>query len=987
MFYAAGVALGYARETAELKSLAGTSASSSHWLYGLMYNGLISDVVCEIIAQDRVDPAGAQLAVLEGARLYLETQWSIHHNFSDLLAKLARLPESRYWFKPKGDYRDILSVEHSVKALAPDILPAINGVEQVASAQVLSALVYHLVTSNKRASSVSAGALEVILMKFDLAKRDLNPWKELGEPPANFFSLSQIKPSSLTGGDIKFYDQFADYDDLGFMRYEAAWLASLKIVGAGLTIDELFDVKQVYMINDTDNDCREVYIKLRSSEWLVVTLYIPFGASAKVDVCKKMPESELNNETLSYKYIHPKIGNGEYWSGERINIPPNHWTFSMGPELDEELKRSLPSGTTVLTVVTRLFKDSLFDTVEIMKKGMYTMSKAKASVPPLPFFGELYIWFVDRHYRPSFEEVTLDVVMTAMLVVPGLGELFDAGASAVVRIMSQGIRNGLTGTALLRYTVYEAGDLAADGVIQTAKAFAVMIIDFHSPVPWRSLNPGPAFEAANFGRATVLKDQDLFFGASVYLPQDTIDIVFKKIDDEFKLVESQLPAGKLEAVHAVYNGSQAEPVASASTSAAAGAFASASTSTDTKLWKVVGNENLKNLYLLEQSGNRYLLTFDGARNQYRLVNPAAPTEAGEYVYHTDRGWRQSPPKSLKGFPYETKPILHFDTRLTKERGNEMRALIRSSRDEGRRVLTSGLETLLTQESDVDKVLDIFMGGHSPEMKKELTTKINASVIALEQLRPSTDVSYDLGDLRDSTAVMGTVAGPNRVPPRDIVTASWSPSVRLTPAKNVGGESVVLMVAYSTGMKVFENHLAESFSEGMALTMVHESFHVHSKCPFDWYAKLEQGGMDVNNLISYAGGHLKEAGADGQLKNLSIDTLLSDHRYDSRVKFTLAYARNPPSVKDSVYRFKTAQDVEKAFENKELVRGILNDTLTNLSPKMASNPDSFALTMYALKNLRSDPIKMKEFIRRYESLFNTDKAEFESLSWPFIQRPV
>ncbi|MDR5816441.1 hypothetical protein QCE62_22885 [Caballeronia sp. LZ033] len=983
--FAAGVAMGWARETAALKTLEGATASSSHWLYGLMYSGLLSDLVWEIAAQSSTHTAAPQLALLQGARLYLETQWSIHHNFSELVAKLARFPESRYWFKAKGDYRDVLSAQNSVKALAGDLLPTNDGVESVASAQVLAALVYHLVTSNKRASSVSAGAMEGIVLRFEQAKRDMNFWQTIGPAPEHFFSLSQIKPSALCVSDTAYYNQFADYEDLGFLKYEAAWITSLKIIEAKMTVEEMYDVKQVYLIYDPFLYLREAYIKLSSSEWMVVRLYVPFGSSGKVEFCEKIPQEQLKTRTLWWKYLPVKVNDGEFWSGETLRLPPHRgdtkWYFGAKRE-----RKQLAPGTTVFSALLTMVCDTLSDTVDVLKEDLYTMSKAKASVPPLPFFEEIYMWLVDRHYRPSFLQLGVDAVMTVLALVPGLEELFDAGAEAAVKIVSQGVRNGLTGAELLRYAVYEAGDAAVDGVIQAGKALGMMILDFHSPVPWRTLRPGPAFKAGNFGRATVLKDQEPFFGASVYLPQDTVDIVFKKIDDEFKLTESQLPAGKLERVHAVYNGSQAEPVASASTSAAAGVSASASTSADTKLWKVVGNENLKNLYLLEQSGNRYLLTFDGARNQYRLVNPAAPTEASEYLYHTDRGWRQSPPKALKGFPYETKPILHFDTRLTKERGNEMRALIRSSRDEGRRVLTSGLETLHSQESDVDKVLDIFMGGHSPELKKELTTRINASVIALEQLRPSTDVSYDLGDLRDSTAVMGTVAGPNRVPPRDIVTTS-SQSVRLTPAKNVGGESVVLMVAYSTGMKIFENHLAESFSEGMALTMVHESFHVHSKCPFDWYAKLEQGGMDVNNLISYAGGHLKEAGADGQLKNLSIDTLLSDHRYDSRVKFTLAYARNPPNVKDSVYRFKTAQDVEKAFENKELVRGILNDTLMNLSPKMASNPDSFALTMYALKNLRSDPIKMKEFIRRYESLFNTDKAEFESLSWPFIQRPV
>ncbi|MDR5782040.1 hypothetical protein QCE63_21815 [Caballeronia sp. LZ065] len=971
--FAAGVAMGVARETAGLKALKGTGGSSSHWLYELMYSGLVADLTWEIIAQASASPEAPQLAALEGARLYIETQWAIHHKFSQFTAKLAALPENKYWFNAKGDYRDILSAQNAGKALATDLFPIKDGVEQVGSAQVLSALVYHLVTSNKRASSVGAGEMDGLFQQFDQAKRDLNPLQAFGAPPENFFSMSQFKPSSLTDSDKEYYDQFADYVDRGFMNYEASWITSQKLIEGKLTVDELFDVKRVYLIKNPLERRREAYIKLSSSEWLVVILHKPVGSSGKVDICEKMPEAALRTKPFNWFLIPTNVvSDGHSWSalrrGRTIGRP--RYEFFVHAKIGQ-----LKAGETVFSALFPLVRDALSDTVEARKKELYTNSFAKSLLSFLPFYGELYMYFVDRNYKPSLWEIGMDVGMTVLLLLPGFNELYKAGTSAIREIFAQGVRNGLSGADLLRYAAFEAGDAAADGALYTAKAVAMMIFDLHCPVSWRMFHPEPGFKARNYGRAMVSKDRDLFFGARAYMPSDTINMVFRKLDDEFKLVEGQLPEGKLVEVHAVYRGSQMEPLASASTSASA--------SSTPKLWKIVGNDRLKNLYLLEQDGNRYLLTFDGARNQYRLVNPANPTEASDYVFHTDRGWRQSPPKGLWGFPYETKPILQFDARLTHDRGNEMRALIRASRDEGRRLLTGGLETLLTPGPEVDKVLDIFMGGHSPEMKKELVTKINASVVALEQLRPSKDVSYDLINAEERTAIMATVTGPNRVPPRDIVMTSGS-SVRLKPANHVGGESVVLMAAYSDGMKVFEDHLADNFSAGMALTMVHESFHVHSKSPLDWYAGLTQGGMHINNLISYAGRHLKEAGADGQLKNLSIDTLVSDSRYDSRVKFTLAYARNPPNIKDSVYRFKTPQDVERAFADKPLVRTILNDTLTNLSPKMASNPDSFAFAIYALKSLRSDPERMQEFFRRYDSLFNTDTAVFEPLSWPFVQ---
>ncbi|MDR5760136.1 hypothetical protein [Caballeronia sp. LZ035] len=970
--FAAGVVMGEARENAELKALAGTGASSSHFLYGLMYSGLVADLSWEIITQSSANPKAPQLAVLEGARLFIETQWSIHHKFSELTAGLARLPKQKYWFTVKGDYRDILSAQDSVKVLAAELLPVKDGVEQVASGQVLAALVYHLVISDKRASSVGAGEMDEILQQFEQAKRNLNPWQAIGAPPRNFFSMSQFKPSSLAESDKAYYDQFVDYEHLGFMNYEAAWITLAKLIQGKLTVNELYDVKQVYLIDDRDNKCRESYIKLSSSEWLLVRIYVPLGSSGEVDVCEKIPEAQLGTRSLSWSYVH-KLEDGHFFYANRLHDNFN-WQFG-NVHFNGILIGHMKERATVFSELFPLVHDSLSDTVAGLKTTLYSDSFAKSLLSNLPFYEELYMWFVDSNYKPSAWKIGMDVGITILMLIPGFGELYEAGAAVATRILAQGVRNGLTGAGLLRYAVFEAGAAATDGVAYTAKALAMMVFDVHSPVSWRMLHPGPGFKAANFGRAMVSKDRDPFFGARVYMPADTIDIAFKKISDEFKLLEGQIPEGSLIPVHAVYNGSQEMSAAEASTSAEA--------STAAKLWKIVGNDRFRNYYLLEQKGNRYLLTFDGARNQYRLMMPGAPTEPGDYVYHTSRGWRQSPPKALKGFPSDNKLILNSGGKLSEARGIEMRAVIRAGRNDGGKVLKDGLNALQTNTPEVDKLLDIFIGGHSPAMKEVLATKANASVIALEQLRPSIDVAYDLKHEKVENAIMGTVSGPRGAPPRDIKMTAGPSSVRLTQAQHFGGDSTILMTAYSSGMNTFENYLAGNFSDGMALTMVHESFHVHSGCPFDWYAKLEHGGMNVNNLIAYAGAHLKEVGADGQLRDISINTLLSDSRYDSRVKFTLAYARNPANAKGSIYRFKTPQEVEAAFQNKGLVREVLENTLTELSPKMTKNPDSFAFLISALQKLRSDPVRMRAFIAKYESLFNTVEAVFEPLNWPFV----
>ncbi|MDR5784134.1 hypothetical protein QCE63_32450 [Caballeronia sp. LZ065] len=321
------------------------------------------------------------------------------------------------------------------------------------------------------------------------------------------------------------------------------------------------------------------------------------------------------------------------------------------------------------------------------------------------------------------------------------------------------------------------------------------------------------------------------------------------------------------------------------------------------------------------------------------------------------GWPASKIQETGHLDKDAKPFAHRTWNLSEAKACEMRAAIRIARVNAITMTTHALEALDDPAVCTSRnlLLDIFFGDHSDSAVSRLGTRIRTSKLVLESFRPSKDIRYEK---QAEDAVMGTVLSNNR--PRCFTTGEGD-SLALHHRPIRFFESAYWMTAYQYGMGEMMRLAASHFSRGLSTTLIRESVHATDECRFEVYHGTTCYGLTVSRLVLLAAHEIRSKGIRGVGADLLRQTLtiylrgLESDGYMTGVKATPK--ENGETFQD---RF------EALLADPDRRHAVLSDMLTQYSPYMVDNADSYKFAVEGLSLLRSDPGSLNGFFDAYSS---------------------
>ncbi|MDR5839245.1 hypothetical protein [Caballeronia sp. LZ034LL] len=372
--------------------------------------------------------------------------------------------------------------------------------------------------------------------------------------------------------------------------------------------------------------------------------------------------------------------------------------------------------------------------------------------------------------------------------------------------------------------------------------------------------------------------------------------------------------------------------------------------------------------LIEDDDTRYFITMSGKLREveyvsetgwFRLSDPAAQARNRATVFWRGSGWALSPGWRIKGWQYDSKPFGFRDPDVPEARAREMRSDLRKARDAAARSTSQALEALdapaLSGASK--RLLNLFFGGSSEALVRELGRRIRVSQRVLESIRPSLEIRYRAAEGR---AFMSTVYGGR--PPR--FTSGSGSSLHLHRSEGDAGRGPYLMYAYDAGMQDLQQQEGANYADAMRETLLHESFHVTNPIEFDIYEDRVDGKPDVAQLITHAAHEVLTKGAE------NVHELL--------LKKTLLMHRTKNSIHEPVPTFLAEDDgldearLEQVWSNESERGALLADILDNFAPYMFDNPDSFMRVVDGLAMLHRNPAALDDFFADYEAFLQDDR---------------
>lgn len=978
-----GVALGFERERVALEALKRQPPTGGHWRHGLMYSDLLAELTYEMIREFSHNSASEQLEVIDAARLYLQQQFASMDEYAALIGKLSAVAPGKRSFTWRGDYRDIVAAQKLAGTLVDSCMKPGNDEERAEGAHVLAATLYHLVKTGGEPASIDVILVETILHDFEAASRKFNPLV-VPERPKAFFSLSQIKPSTLTDGDAAYYQQFVEYEKSGSIDYEAAWLANFTLLKVPLQIDDFYSIRQSYFVDNAIDGTSDILIKLSSGKWILVRYYRG-GVGDPRNTCELHRYAEMA-KLLPYWYKLPYIGDGYTCSASwavwdvGVDIPEIH--------LDAESAVALRAGRGLAPELVRLTRQHLVTLKLDLKASLYAQEWWELYASLVPFWDMAHGLAADPEYSIRLEQVLSDVMAVATAVIPGGAGMAHAGAKiGVQEIVMQGMRYGLRGRGLFNYVALKVSSALPEFIRTSFLLMTQMLVDAICPIPLPSFSPAFRVKPVKLGNVAGSGNLAFVRNPHALMPTAANRIAFTPLSDAFQLQRKQYPAG--EYLRADLRGNRLRTDLDAGPSSgqlAPGADMGLSIVREqfdqAAPWK----------YVVESDGKRYGLVFDQKLNQFRLVYPDDWTRPGPLVHYTPDGWRQSPMLGAERAAADSKAILQKDPDLSEMRARVLRGNVRAGRKSARESLTVALKVLQNPEdgASVDRLLDMFMGQHSPALKIELQQRMQNSLAAFRRLRSSKDVYYRATDVTDggeSSSVMSVPTGKRHEAPR-VVKTSWYGKRTVSPADNPGGREPYLMNVYSDGVQTLQDYTHQAYQHAFSRSMIHESFHMVNDTHIDMYVQIGSQGYRLERLVSNAAGFLKTTDAAGNVVNLPLDQLAHLPKYDGRVRFMLPYAAESFTPAEVKYKFKDPdgrlkmQDVQETFANKSELQDILRHVRDNISPAMKDNPDSYSFVVLALEKLRKRPMDIKKLLDDLAFILEHGPSRENPLVWPW-----
>ncbi|MDR5825427.1 hypothetical protein [Caballeronia sp. LZ043] len=257
----------------------------------------------------------------------------------------------------------------------------------------------------------------------------------------------------------------------------------------------------------------------------------------------------------------------------------------------------------------------------------------------------------------------------------------------------------------------------------------------------------------------------------------------------------------------------------------------------------------------------------------------------------------------------------------------------------------------------DRLLDIFFGDHGDLTIAKLKSRIRTSKLVLESLRPSKDIRYAVGE---PGMIMGTCSVDDE-PPRYVTEENEE--LQLHPSPWEKYDLPYLMLAFASGIKSLEALTKSSYPEALRNTLLHESFHVTNRDPFDLYARHDRAGLVVSSVVLHAAHEIKSKGIKEVPESLLRKTFLQ-HQTMTENR-TLERSFHPRGGRSEQAR------IECAWHDFGTREKVLRDILDNFSPYMADNPDSYKLVIDGLSMLEKNRSSLNRFFKDYDQFLTDD----------------
>lgn len=367
---------------------------------------------------------------------------------------------------------------------------------------------------------------------------------------------------------------------------------------------------------------------------------------------------------------------------------------------------------------------------------------------------------------------------------------------------------------------------------------------------------------------------------------------------------------------------------------------------------------------------QYLDTGLALDNQSEDEDPGLPVFDYPGIVRWLIGWPASKIEETGHFDMDSKPIVHRAWNLSEATAREMRAAIRISRVNAITMTTQALEALDDPAACTlrNRLLDIFFGDHSDSAVAQLRTRIRTSKLVLESLRPSKDIRYEQ-QFEDS--IMSTVALGGR--PSCFTTGEGDDlTLHRRPVGLFG--AAYLMKAYQHGMGAVNADSAAHFADGSGATLIHESVHATDECRFEVYQAMNREGRTVLGLVLLAAHEIRSKGSRRVSADLLRQTLFV---YMATLESEAHGFKGAPKKQGDTL----LKRFEAIWANPVRRRALLSDMLTQHSPYMVENAESFMCVVEGLSMLSRDPGALDRFFADYNRYLSDP---FGNLFWQHFQ---
>ncbi|WP_249277790.1 putative adhesin [Kosakonia oryzendophytica] len=462
----------------------------------------------------------------------------------------------------------------------------------------------------------------------------LNPLTQITKIPEGYTPLSGLLDSEYFSEQKEYVNQFSVYKEK-YSAYDASEMTKNLLLISGLTLaDILAKTKKRFRINvkmsEHDEDIlpgEMLFVQLHDDRWIFFSLF-PDALFSKVYTSAEMSANAYLSKittlapvalkgvtygpVYSEDFFRERFGkkeSGSLWSfdfkwrhvrtallstvyndeGELKFPTPFTDDKYYGLILDLKENASQPHENLVKTLNTSLV--SMFkNTADARKKSLYTPSVLQQiAFAMVPFYREIYYHDNDPEYKIDVDSVLLDVIGIVCVVV-GAGIKIAAVLNkirVIAELLSQGVKHGLVGKALLSYVIRELAKDVAFSALKVLKISVIALIDLIDPLAIKDI---AKFTVQHFNKSKSLRS--LIPDAQQISQARGINKKYARTDIDIMKMSKQ----KIN---------------------------------DTDVYVPSVSQNSKKEYYISVDDNTYQIRWDNASDTWRTVDPKNP---GRFAY-------------------------------------------------------------------------------------------------------------------------------------------------------------------------------------------------------------------------------------------------------------------------------------------------------------------------------------------------------------------